>query len=471
MRIGDQLDRIPLHETPTGRVFYVADGDTAGSTPAMYNQKPASDDNSGSYLDPFKTLDYAIEQCSADRDDVIYLMPGYKEAISTAGGIALDVDGVAIRALGTGSEQPTISVSGATSSVAITANNVLIDGVRFQVTGTAVLNPVDIEGGDGTDAEHVKITNCVFEPADIEADGLASSLGAFIKADEVDYLTLSHNVSRHGNVTTPVTTLHVEGLTFHNHHVYENEFSGSGFTTGILDWTGEGSEGNTSAGRYVHDNVLIRQGDGNHGTANQGNGLQTGSTARAVTWNNHSGGFWAANSVASITGSTGYHGGTNYTGGRDCTYAMDISSTGETVMVPEITVVDSLEDEHVAIFTIDGAVLLESLLFYGTTNGDTTQSLTLATESGETIITATEIHTMQAGGMVRHTAPGSNAVVVNTSSVEGTYSYGNEYNCNMVLEGAEAVLDITQEAGGGVMTVVAVWRPLTTTSELVSSKA
>lgn len=136
------------HEAFPGNIFWVG---AAGSNEADSASSGQSPDN------PFATIDYAIGRCTASQGDVIFVLPGHTETITTAGGIAQDVAGVSIIGLGTGANRPTISfgtadtatwtISGANcvvknilvkptvdelvSMFVISAANVLIDGVDY----------------------------------------------------------------------------------------------------------------------------------------------------------------------------------------------------------------------------------------------------------------------------------------------------------------------------------------------------
>src|SRR3989442_11988440 len=78
----------------TGKVFFV------DSTNA------AAKDVSGGYgsdpTTPLKTINFAITQCTADKGDTIYVLPGHAESVSAAAAISIGIAGVHIIGLGTG---------------------------------------------------------------------------------------------------------------------------------------------------------------------------------------------------------------------------------------------------------------------------------------------------------------------------------------------------------------------------------
>ena len=100
---GVTIRGLALAVTHPGKIFWVnnsgviAEGGIGGS-----------DTNNGTYQKPFSTIDYAIGKCTASRGDIIMVMPGHSETITSDGGIACDVAGVAIIGLGSGSLRPKV---------------------------------------------------------------------------------------------------------------------------------------------------------------------------------------------------------------------------------------------------------------------------------------------------------------------------------------------------------------------------
>src|SRR5256885_9730538 len=64
----------------------------------------------GDKAHPLATLDYAIGLTTANHGDVIYVMPGHTETISTATALALDVAGVQVVGLGHWRLRPTLTL-------------------------------------------------------------------------------------------------------------------------------------------------------------------------------------------------------------------------------------------------------------------------------------------------------------------------------------------------------------------------
>lgn len=128
----------------TGNVFFVssvAAGRSDSPTPAA-GRDPAT---------PFATLDYAIGQCTASNNDVIFLMPGHVETIIAAAGVAVDVAGISIIGMGRGSLRPKMNFTTAVgASFKITAANIFVQNVLFTGGIDALTNPVDIQAADVT---------------------------------------------------------------------------------------------------------------------------------------------------------------------------------------------------------------------------------------------------------------------------------------------------------------------------------
>ncbi len=102
----------------TGNVFFVHS--TAGS-----NSKDGK-----SPQNPVATIDYAIGLCTANKGDLVIVMPGHDETISAAAAIACDVAGVTILGLGNGSLRPIVRFGSTDATIAISAANVTIANIR-----------------------------------------------------------------------------------------------------------------------------------------------------------------------------------------------------------------------------------------------------------------------------------------------------------------------------------------------------
>lgn len=138
---GLVLEGIPTLREHSGKVFYVGDTNSA----AYPNRKGASDTNKGTFMDPFLTLDQAVESCTAKRGDVIRILPGTVLDIETS--VPVDVEGVAIVGMGFGNDRAQIT-PGVLNALDIEASNVTVANIYFNEGDTAHTTSVDVVGSD-----------------------------------------------------------------------------------------------------------------------------------------------------------------------------------------------------------------------------------------------------------------------------------------------------------------------------------
>lgn len=135
---GVSIRGTPLAVTHPGNVFWVDSG--AGSN-----------GNKGTFDRPFATIDYAVGACTASNGDIIFVKPGHVETVIAAAGLALDVAGVAVVGLGSGSLRPTVNVTTAVSaSAVVSAANVSLVNMLFTGGIDALTGPLSITGADCT---------------------------------------------------------------------------------------------------------------------------------------------------------------------------------------------------------------------------------------------------------------------------------------------------------------------------------
>ena len=138
----------------TGKVFYVDSNVTTAGT-------------GNSVRGAVVTLDEAINLCSDNRGDIIYVLQGHAETIAAADGWDADVIGITIVHLGNGSDMGTYTYSATGSTVAIGAANITIIGGRFLAGISIVTVGIDIENGSDDcsiiGAEFPEPTSAAFE--------------------------------------------------------------------------------------------------------------------------------------------------------------------------------------------------------------------------------------------------------------------------------------------------------------------
>ncbi len=130
----------------TGKVFYVDSAvglDTyGGTTPATATA----------------TLDAAVNLCTANRGDVIYVMQGHNESLIAADDVDVDIAGVTIIGLGNGSDRPRFDFDNADGEFVIGAAGVKIYNLTFLPSVTAITHCIDIENA----GDYATIANCEF---------------------------------------------------------------------------------------------------------------------------------------------------------------------------------------------------------------------------------------------------------------------------------------------------------------------
>lgn len=141
----------------TGSVFFVHSG-TGSDAGNSYGKKPSK---------PFATIDYAIGRCTANKGDVIYVMPGHSETIVGAAGIACATAGIRIVGLGGLTNRPIVTLSTDTAAqMTVSAANVSISNIQFQ-------NAIDsLVAGISVSAAACEIRGCSFTSPTATNDAL-----------------------------------------------------------------------------------------------------------------------------------------------------------------------------------------------------------------------------------------------------------------------------------------------------------
>lgn len=256
---------LPLNVVHPGKVFFLNN-----SSVLPINGVGGSDSNPGTYQRPFSTLSGALGQCSAGRGDVIMVMPGHAETISSASALSLSVSGVAVVGLGSGDLRPsftlgtavgaTVNVTAANVSVSnclfkanladiaavfttTTAKNFSVDNCEFR-DNSAILNFKTIVDTNTTsnDTDGLSISNCQFY-------GLGATSGsALIKMDGTNArVTVKNNYVAHAATSAagvmPIATGKVVTGLIMDNNVF-NLVGATGVTTGIIITT----DGSTNSG-------------------------------------------------------------------------------------------------------------------------------------------------------------------------------------------------------------------------------
>ena len=108
----------------TGDIWFVDSGSANASDAATHGSNPDT---------PFATVDYAISACTADKGDIIYVMPGHAETGSTLNQELFDIDvaAVSVIGLGDGDLRPTFTFTAVGATVVIGASGCRLSNCRF----------------------------------------------------------------------------------------------------------------------------------------------------------------------------------------------------------------------------------------------------------------------------------------------------------------------------------------------------
>lgn len=156
----------------TGEVFFVHSG--SGTNSATRGGTPNT---------PLATLAYALSLCTAGQGDVIILMPGHQETISSAGGITCSVEGVTIIGQGNGTNRPKFTFSTTSSTWAISAANVTVRNIRCTCSVDEVVKLF-----------HVTAAYCTLDDVEFFETASSQAIQFLLTTNAADYLTVKNCV-------------------------------------------------------------------------------------------------------------------------------------------------------------------------------------------------------------------------------------------------------------------------------------
>ena len=156
-------------------------GDTTGSVFFVHNS--GSNGNSGADADhPFATIDNAVGNCTANKGDVIVVMPGHNEGIVDATGLVVDVAGVTIMGLGVGHSRPIIDFDHTAASIEIDAANCRLSNIILRASVSAVVVGINVDADDVT-LDHLETT----------WESTGDDFAMIVDVDGVDRCTITDN--------------------------------------------------------------------------------------------------------------------------------------------------------------------------------------------------------------------------------------------------------------------------------------
>ncbi len=139
---------IPIVISPTGgRAFFV----NANSSNEAQHKTAVDDSGSGygvAWDSPFATIDYAVNQCVANRGDVIYVAPEHTENLAADSAVDVDVAGVAVVGIRRGRLMPTLTATAIAGDIKLAANNTSVHNIRSVGGVDATTGVLEISGAD-----------------------------------------------------------------------------------------------------------------------------------------------------------------------------------------------------------------------------------------------------------------------------------------------------------------------------------
>lgn len=191
---GVAIKGMPVMQGHQGKVFWVGNGDNL-----LPNERNASDGNKGTELDPFATWDYAVEQCAANRGDLIIIKAGHSESLSSQ--VVMDVEGVTVIGLGSGDNRPQYTVAVEADGVDVEAENCTIAGLYFPSKSDDLTTAAKID----VDAQYFTAMDCYFDQG--ENDLLNITL-----TDEANYATFERCVFESPTDSEGDSAIELEGV-------------------------------------------------------------------------------------------------------------------------------------------------------------------------------------------------------------------------------------------------------------------
>lgn len=198
---GINIRGVPLLSAYPGDVYWVHSG-------------TGSNGNKGTFDRPFSSIDYAVGRCTANQGDIIMVKPGHTETVTAAGGLDLDVAGIAIIGLGSGSLRPTINFTTVVGAdMDVDAANITMFNFLFTGGIDALTGPIDINAADFT------LQN--FETRDVT--GQATDF--IVTDDNCDRLLISgwkHNGAAAAGADTAITLVGGDDWVIEDFEIYGN---------------------------------------------------------------------------------------------------------------------------------------------------------------------------------------------------------------------------------------------------------
>jgi len=107
--------------------------------------------NEGTFARPFTSMEVATNSGVLSAGDIVMVKPGHVETVIAAGGLTLDVEGVAYVGLGSGSNRPQVNFTTAVGAdMDVDAANITTANFLFTGGVDALTGPIDVNAADFT---------------------------------------------------------------------------------------------------------------------------------------------------------------------------------------------------------------------------------------------------------------------------------------------------------------------------------
>lgn len=188
----------------------------------------------------FATVDAAISACTANNGDTVLVMPGHTEAV-TSTSFLVDVAGVTIIGLGSGSMKPVLSFGVTSSRINVTAANCTLQNFRF----TAAVGDVVTAVLHATAAQNTKYLDIEFFATSTFNFINCYTLGAANISDGCRWERNYLRTADAGQLALAITGAAHNDLKFYNNYVRHAATAAGLLTAGSSDLLGLDVRGNT----------------------------------------------------------------------------------------------------------------------------------------------------------------------------------------------------------------------------------
>ncbi|MCP4601641.1 MAG: hypothetical protein GY847_14200 [Proteobacteria bacterium] len=227
---------------PTGKIRYVSstaanasDSSSRGRTPDL----------------PYATLEYAITQGATN--DTIVILPAHVEELAASTVVDVDIVGLHIIGLGSGSNRPRFDLNHADATIDIGADDILIENITIRPSVTVVTACIDVQAG----MDDVTLDNIEFLIGEA-GDGTDECVSMIEVNNGADNFTLKNSILRSHAANDGITHFVKvgTGAATNYYTIVDNVMVGNPSTAGI----GEGTTACTG-GIIARNYVKVKDGE------------------------------------------------------------------------------------------------------------------------------------------------------------------------------------------------------------------